>query len=305
MADPRKPGREDARGSLIEYDSSKIKTATPSTTVAELNAFMRVFQTCRFLQGLWMDMSGCYCEIHMRTDANNLVTTASTTHLPTQKGTIHMISQLRHEAQSGAIDDLAHVSSLDCLSDCLTKNSADDKYLREAIRTSVLPRADKHKPFRELMSTRHKAYWHVTSELTQWLSENLDSETFRDAVCFLDFRCSKEVANWVQSENKPQEETVAYSCYCLCSEDIPHRNEIQTRPRISRLFLERLAAWFGIIVSWVLMICMFQEQQAKQGERSLHLHSAAVTLQSRPFFTAPLHFCSQHYLCFRSDGAPS
>ena len=71
-----------------------------------------------------MDMSGSAVELLMRTDANNLVTTASTTHLPEQKETIHMINQLRHESRSGAIDDLAHVVSEDCLSDCLAKHSA-------------------------------------------------------------------------------------------------------------------------------------------------------------------------------------
>ena len=60
----------------------------------------------------------------MRTDANNLVTTASTTHLPEQKGTIHMISMLRQESCSGSISDLAHVRTEFCLSDCLTKQSA-------------------------------------------------------------------------------------------------------------------------------------------------------------------------------------
>ena len=71
-----------------------------------------------------MDLSGSATEIHMRTDANNLVTTASTTHLPEQRETIHMINQLRHESCSGSVDDLAHVVSSDCLSDCLTKASA-------------------------------------------------------------------------------------------------------------------------------------------------------------------------------------
>ena len=42
----------------------------------------------------------------MRTDANNLVTTAGTTHLPEQKETIHMIQMLRREAVSGSIEDL-------------------------------------------------------------------------------------------------------------------------------------------------------------------------------------------------------
>ena len=42
-----------------------------------------------------MDISAACVAIHMRTDANNLVTTASTTRLPEQKETIHMIQMLR------------------------------------------------------------------------------------------------------------------------------------------------------------------------------------------------------------------
>ena len=55
------------------------------------------------------DMSGEVAEVHMRTDAKNLVTTARTIHLPEQKDTIHMISMLRKEACSGSIHDLAHI----------------------------------------------------------------------------------------------------------------------------------------------------------------------------------------------------
>ena len=73
-----------------------------------------------------MDLSGQKAEIHMRTDANNLVTTASTTKLPEQKETIHLINMLRYESQSGAMDDLAHVVSSDQLADCLTKRMKFD-----------------------------------------------------------------------------------------------------------------------------------------------------------------------------------
>ena len=61
----------------------------------------------------------------MRTDANNLVTTASTTHVPEQQETIHMIQMLRKEACSGAIADLSHIRTQWCLADCLTKKSLD------------------------------------------------------------------------------------------------------------------------------------------------------------------------------------
>ena len=45
-----------------------------------------------------MDISGELADIHMRTDAKNLVTTSRTIHLPEQKETIHMFSMLRKEA---------------------------------------------------------------------------------------------------------------------------------------------------------------------------------------------------------------
>ena len=44
----------------------------------------------------------------MRTDANNLVTTASSKTFQEQKETIHMIQMLRQEACSGQMRDLAH-----------------------------------------------------------------------------------------------------------------------------------------------------------------------------------------------------
>ena len=59
------------------------------------------------LRGLIKDITGYSTDIHMRTDANNLVTTASTTHVPEQQETIHMIQMLRKEACSGAIADLS------------------------------------------------------------------------------------------------------------------------------------------------------------------------------------------------------
>ena len=76
-------GSESAtRGSISDYESHKITTTTQSTTVAELNALMKCFGTCLFLRALWADRSGEIVPIHIRTDANNLVTTAQTTHLP-------------------------------------------------------------------------------------------------------------------------------------------------------------------------------------------------------------------------------
>ena len=81
-------------GSLIDYERLKIKKTVLSTTVAELYSFMKCCGSCQFLQGLWMDISGEIANIHMRTDAKNLITTARTIHLPEQNETIHMMSML-------------------------------------------------------------------------------------------------------------------------------------------------------------------------------------------------------------------
>ena len=64
------------------------------------------------LRGLIKDITGLSSKIHMRTDANNFVTTASTTHVPEQQETIHMIQMLRKEACSGSIADLSHIRIL-------------------------------------------------------------------------------------------------------------------------------------------------------------------------------------------------
>ena len=108
--------------SLVDYGSQKIRRTVLSTIVADLYSFMKCFGSCQFLRGLWMDLSGEVADIHMRTDAKNLVTTARTIHLPEQKETIHMISMLRKEACSGSIHDLAHISTQNCLADCLTNH---------------------------------------------------------------------------------------------------------------------------------------------------------------------------------------
>ena len=54
------------------------------------------------LRGLWKDISGLDAEIHIRTDANNLVSTASTTHSPEQQETIHMNSDVEEGSVLGS-----------------------------------------------------------------------------------------------------------------------------------------------------------------------------------------------------------
>ena len=68
------------------------------------------------LRGLWKDISGLDAEIHIRTDANNLVSTASTTHSPEQQETIHMIQNSDAEEGSvlGSYADLSHVRTEHC-----------------------------------------------------------------------------------------------------------------------------------------------------------------------------------------------
>ena len=84
-----------------------------------------------------MDISGEVANLHRRTDAKNLVTTARTNHLLEQKETIHMISMLRKEACSGSIHDLAHISTQNCFLDCLAKASAKADNLITAVQTEI------------------------------------------------------------------------------------------------------------------------------------------------------------------------
>jgi len=149
---------------------------------------MKCFGTCQFLRGLWMDIFGQSADLHMRTDANNLVTTASTTHLPEQKETIHMINQLRHEACSGSIADLAHVSSTEQMADVFTKDKAPVEHLKNAVEKGELPNCDKHVPFREMMKNKHKAFF-VT-----WLVRNLRCDILRQANTFLGVPVKSDIA---------------------------------------------------------------------------------------------------------------
>ena len=103
-----------------------------------------------------MDISGEAADIHMRTDANNLVTTAATTKLPEQQETIHMLNCVRQESQSGSIQDLAHVATQDMLADCLTKKSVQPDNLIRAVERGELPQVDCYPYFRDTL--QHKAF---------------------------------------------------------------------------------------------------------------------------------------------------
>ena len=136
-----------SHGSLIVYESQKIKKTVLSTTVAELYSFMKCFGSCQFFRGLWMDISADVANIQMRTDAKNMVTSARTSHLPEQKETIHMISMWRKEACSGSIHDLAPIPTKNYLADCLTKASAKADNLITAVKTGRLLDVDIHPDF--------------------------------------------------------------------------------------------------------------------------------------------------------------
>ena len=113
----------------------------------------------------------------MRTDANNLVTIASTTHVPEQQDTNHMIQMLRKEACSGFIADLSHIRIQWCLADGLTKKFANPENLIDAVRNGILKEVDSHPLFRSLLE--HKAY------LRSWLPTVCSHVDFRHDVFLL------------------------------------------------------------------------------------------------------------------------
>ena len=104
-----------------------------------------------------MDISGITANIHTKTDAKNLVTSARTVHVSEQKETTHMVSMLRKEACSGSIHDLAHIPTHQtCLADCLAKASAQGENLIATVETRKLLDVDIHPHFGTLME--HKAF---------------------------------------------------------------------------------------------------------------------------------------------------
>ena len=205
MAEPRREKSKNTKGSLICFESTKIKRTTLSTTVAELYALMKCYGTCQMLRGLIKDITGLSSEIHMRADANNLVTTASTTHVPEQQETIHMIQMLRKEACSGSVADLSHIRTQWCLADCLTKKSANPQNLFDAVRQGVLKEVDAHPPFRSLLE--HKAY------LRSWLPTVCSHVDFRHDVFLLGDTLRD---SWLFFEFVPAaQEAVSRGSYCF------------------------------------------------------------------------------------------
>ena len=132
----------------------------------------------------------------MRTDANNLVAIAKTTHLPEQKETIHMVQQLRKQATPGDIDDLGHVVTQWQLADCLTKSSINPDLIIQAAETGILPYVDASPEFRRLL--QHKAY------LVHWCAHHLES--CPKMLSFL----GEDVSEYVQAHFSRSE---SLSCY--------------------------------------------------------------------------------------------
>ena len=90
-----------------------------------------------------------------------------------------MINQLRHESCSGSIDDIAHVTTTEQMADVFTKEKAPVEYLMKAVQSGVLPNCDKHMPFREMMKSKHKAFF------ASWLVHNLSHDVLVTAESFL------------------------------------------------------------------------------------------------------------------------
>ena len=159
---------------MVDYETHKITATTMSTTVAELHGLMRCYGSALFLRGLWSDRTGEIADVHIRTDANNLVTAASTTHQPEQKETMHLIQMLRKESNSRQTHDLAHVRSEDCLADSLTKHLGKADELIKAVLTGNLLNVDAHPPFRTML--QNKAF------LVEWLAH--DTKHGPDIIAF-------------------------------------------------------------------------------------------------------------------------
>ena len=82
---------------------------------------------------------------------------------------------LRHESNSGQLDDLSHIVSEFCLADPLTKSSAKPDQLVKTIETGVMQNVDVHPPFRSLL--KHKAF------LSQWVADYMHDA--RQAITFM------------------------------------------------------------------------------------------------------------------------
>ena len=137
-----------------------------------------------FIRALWADVTGEIIPIHIRTDANNLVTTAQTTHLPEQKETHHLIQMFRHESNTGQLDDLSHIASEYCLADPLTKSSAKpDQLVEGQLKLVSWKMSMCIRLFRSLL--KHKAF------LSQWVADHMHDARY--GLAFLNEDISMEM----------------------------------------------------------------------------------------------------------------
>ena len=157
----------------------------------------------------------------MRTDANNLVSTAKPTRLPEQKETVHMIQMLRQESMSGAIQDLAHVRTNDMLADCLTKHSAKPDVLIQAVDAGILPNVDSNPEFRTLV--KHKAY------LAAWCCQNLHDA--RDLVRFLDVDIQQFVRSYFTSYTSYVSSFLTYTYVDIVNAELRCNHELHDNER--------------------------------------------------------------------------
>ena len=86
-----------------------------------------------------------------------------------------MVQMLRKESRRGEIEDLAHVRTEDCLSDCLTKQNIKKDSLIKAVEAGVLNNVDTHPSLRELL--KHRAYF------MDWISVHVPHAAF--AACLM------------------------------------------------------------------------------------------------------------------------
>ena len=151
-----------------------------------------------------MDLTGQIAPVAMRTDANNLVTTAATTKLPEQEETTHMVNMLRREAGSGSMDDFSHVRTEYCLADALTKKSITSDALRKAVFTGVLPMLDCYPLFRDTLQHRAFAAGGTSSSVSK---ESLFAFAYK-SVC--DMRLLQHVASGREVSQESDEDDWIY-----------------------------------------------------------------------------------------------
>ena len=92
---------------------------------------------------------------------------------------------LRHESNSGQLDDLSHIASEYCLADPLTTSSAKPDQLVKTIATAVMENVDVLPPFRSLV--KHKAF------LSQRVADHMHEA--RHGLAFMNEEISIEMQN--------------------------------------------------------------------------------------------------------------